>query len=317
MVTAGILLLIFVVLLNGLAYRHAYAMTHFLPNGNGPRKKLEQYTTSEKVWVLLNGLPVYRPQPTRTPEDLGLAFEVQTILGGLGNLEAWFVPHPRSRGVALMFHGYTNCKADLLDEAAVLHELGYACLLVDFPGSGGSEGDATTIGYREAEDVARCVEYARERWPGQPLILYGQSMGAAAILRALAIHGTKADAAVLECPFDRLLSTVEARFRAFGLPSFPAARLMVFWGGVQHGYNGFDHNPVEYAASVDCPVLLLHGRHDRRVTCEQVESIYQNLRGRKQLHIFEGLGHESYVVPRREEWKGCVERFLDRKEGGL
>jgi alpha-beta hydrolase superfamily lysophospholipase len=311
-----VVLLALLVLLNGLAYRHARSMTHFLPRGDGAYKKLEHYSAREKVWMLLHGLPVHRPHPDRTPADVELAYEVHAIPGGLGNLEAWYVPHPRARGLALMFHGYTNCKATLLDEAAVLHELGYACLLVDFPGSGGSEGDVTTIGYREAEDVVRCVEYARAHWPGRPLVLYGQSMGAAAILRALAMHGVRANAAVLECPFDRLLSTVKARFRAYGLPSFPAARLMVFWGGVLHGYNGFGHNPVQYAAAVDCPVLLLHGRDDRRVTYAQVESIYRQLRGRKHLHVFEGLGHESYVAPRRQEWKDSVGRFLDGGAGG-
>jgi alpha-beta hydrolase superfamily lysophospholipase len=313
--TACILVLVLLGLLNVLAYRHAYSMTHFLPAGDGPKKKLEDYSRLEKVRVLLTGLPVHRPQPDSSPANLGLSYEVLTIPGAIGNLEAWYVPHPQARGLVLMYHGYTNCKSSVLGEAGVFHELGYSCLLVDFPGSGGSEGNTTTIGYREAVDVARCVEYARARWPGQALVLYGQSMGASAILRALAFHGTTAEALVLECPFDRLLSTVKARFRAYGLPSFPAARLMVFWGGVQLGYNGFAHNPVEYAAAVDCPVLLLHGRNDIRVTCEQVEAIYQNLRGRKHLHTFEGLGHESYVAPRREEWKRCVERFLDGKDG--
>jgi alpha-beta hydrolase superfamily lysophospholipase len=289
-------------------------MTHFLPAGNGPKKKLEDYSRREKLWVLLTGLPVYRPQLDSSPANLGLSYEVLTIPGAIGNLEAWYVPHPQARGLVLMYHGYTNCKSSLLGEAGVFHELGYSCLLVDFPGSGGSEGDTTTIGYREAVDVIRCITYARTRWPGQALVLYGQSMGASAVLRALAVHGATADALILECPFDRLISTVKARFHAFGLPSFPAARLMVFWGGVQSGYNGFAHNPVDYAAVVDCPVLLLHGRDDRRVTCAQVAAIYQNLRGRKQMHVFEGVGHESYVVPRREEWKRCVERFLDGKD---
>jgi alpha-beta hydrolase superfamily lysophospholipase len=313
--TACLFVLVLLVLLNGLAYRHAYSMTHFLPAGNGPRKKLEDYTRREKLWVLLSGLPVYRPQPDSTPASLGLSYEILTIPGAIGSLEAWYIPHPQTRGLVLMYHGYTNCKSDLLGEAGALHELGYSCLLVDFPGSGGSEGDTTTIGYREAKDVACCIDFARARWPGATVILYGQSMGASAILRALAVHGARADALILECPFDRLLTTVKARFHAFGLPAFPAARLMVFWGGVQSGYNGFSHNPVEYASAVDCPVLLLHGREDRRVTCDQVEAIYRNLRGRKQMHIFDGLGHESYVVPRREEWKRCVARFLDGKDG--
>src|SRR5436305_1579766 len=83
-------------------------------------------------------------------------------------------------------------------------------------------------------------------------------------------------------PFDRLLSTVKARFAGLGVPSFPGAQLLVFWGGWQHGFNGFRHNPVDYARDVSCPVLLLHGRQDPRVSAEQVEEVHANLAGEKE-----------------------------------
>ena len=124
----------------------------------------------------------------------------------------------------------------------------------------------------------------------------------------------KADATVLECPFDTLLHTVEARFGAMGVPAFPGAELLVFWGGLQHGFNGFAHNPVDYARSATGPILMLHGAEDRRVTRAQAESIYANLPGEKELHVFDGLGHESYAAKRPEEWKEWVGRFLDKTE---
>ena len=111
-----------------------------------------------------------------------------------------------------LFHGYAACKAYLLKEAQALHRMGYAVLLVDFRGSGGSSGNVTTIGVDEADDVSRVWEYARLSWKDQPVIFYGQSMGSAAILRALALHEDIRPAAlVLECPFDKLRSTVANR----------------------------------------------------------------------------------------------------------
>jgi uncharacterized protein len=38
--------------------------------------------------------------------------------------------------------------------------------------------------------------------------------------------------------------------RALHIPPFPLAELIIFWGGVQHGFNAFAHNPVTYAAQV-------------------------------------------------------------------
>ena len=314
--TISLCLLAVLVVLNLLAYRHAWSMTHFVSANRRTRRtdNLREQTESlsfvERMQLAVKGVALERPSDEMRPDDLDLPYEVHTYTGGEGRLDAWYIPHEQSAGLVVLFHGYISCKAKLLPEARAFHDLGYRCFNVDFRACGGSTGDCTSIGYHEADDVARTVAYVREHWPNEPLILFGHSMGAAAILRALSRQTLAPDAVVLESPFDRLLSTVEARFATTGLPSFPAAQLMVFWGGVQHGYNGFDHNPVDYARRVLCPALLLHGDGDNRVSCQQIQSIYQNLGGEKQLHVFEGLGHESFAALRPEEWKECIARFL-------
>ena len=55
---------------------------------------------------------------------------------------------------------------------------------------------------------------------------------------------------------------------------------------------------------------MLHGAEDKRVTQGQLRSIYDNLPGKKELHFFAGLGHESDVARRPDEWKEWVRRFL-------
>ena len=316
-VRIALTLLALFTLLNVLAYRHAYSMTHFAraasPNAVGTPGP-EHLGLMQKAGVLLGGVTLYRTEDTTTPADIGLSYETHTLPGATGSLQGWYAPRADAHGLVVMFHGYGSCMTELLPELKGFHDLGYSCFLIDFPGSGGSDGDATTIGYREAGDVARTMEYVRAKWPGQRLILFGQSMGAAAVLRAMAVQGVKADAAVLECPFDTLLHTVEARFAAMGIPAFPGAELLVFWGGLQHGFNGFAHNPADYARCATGPILMLHGAEDQRVTRAQAESIYANLPCEKELHFFDGLGHESYAAKRPEEWKEWVGRFLHKTE---
>jgi alpha-beta hydrolase superfamily lysophospholipase len=308
--SALLFLLLLFVLLNVLAYVHARAMTHYAEAGDRTDRP-EGLSFLGKVRVLCTGVTVPRPSGKGTPADRGLAFEGRHLDVADGTrLEAWHVPHPRARGLVLLFHGYASCKADLLPEIAAFHELGYATLAVDFRGSGGSSGDVTTIGVREADDVAAACAHARDKGLGSPVILFGKSMGAAAVLRAVSVHGLRPDALVLECPFDRLLSTVEARFEAMGVPAFPAARLLVFWGGVQHGFDGFAHNPAEYARAVRCPALFLHGEGDPRVSVAQVESVAAAVQGPRQTVIFSGLGHECYVSARPRPWRDAVSGFL-------
>src|SRR5262249_31845807 len=86
------------------------------------------------------------------------------------------------------------------------------------------------------------VALARPLAGARPLILFGKSMGNAAILRAIAVRGVDIEGIIAECPVDRLLSTVENRFSAIGLPALPFPHLLVFCGGVRHHMNGFAHN---------------------------------------------------------------------------
>ncbi len=298
---------------NGMAWMQARAMTHFASGGERTRP-IEAMSLPEKAWTVLTGVHVPRPINTHTPLDVGLQYDVHTIsFQGGGALEAWHIPGDPSQGVVLMFPAYAESKESLLAEAAAFHEMGYSALMVDFRGVGGSSGDDTTLGIREAKDVARAVEYARQMWSNRPVILYGVSMGAAAILRAIAAEGIAPDAVILESPFNRLLDTVRNRFSAMGLPQFPGAELVVFWGGAQQGFDGFAHNPVEYARSVKRPTLLMHGERDPRVTVEQAKEIYEQLSGRKEFVSFPGAGHESLIANAPEMWKENVSRFLDKE----
>src|SRR5436190_1124861 len=85
---------------------------------------------------------------------------------------------------------------------------------------------------------------------------------AARVVRAVATEKLSPAGVVVECPYDRLLTTVKHRYGQMGLPAFPAAQALVFWGGVQHGFNAFRLNPVEYARQVRCPSLVIAGRSD-------------------------------------------------------
>ncbi len=223
------------------------------------------------------------------------------------------MPHSQPHGIVLMFPGYAESKESLLAPAAALYEMGYDTLLVDFRGAGGSSGQDTMLGVREGNDVALAVDYARHNWPGRPIVLYGVSMGAAAVLRAVASEDVQPAALILESPFDSLLDTVGNRFHSMGLPAFPAAELLIFWGGVQQGYNGFAHNPADYARSVKCPVLLMHGERDPRVTTEQARAIYDHLGGPKQFVSFPGAGHEALIAVAPGVWKESVDGFLQAK----
>lgn len=289
-----------IVILNAAAYYGAYLSTSYRLPGEF-------------------GLRTPKPVNSQTPGDLGLAYATHRIeLNRHEWLEAWSVPagsESESRGTVLLFHGKGGSKGgSLLSSARTFHELGYAALLVDFRGVGGSSGNEITIGVREAKDVARSLSFARQENFPRPFVLYGISMGTAAILRAIAYEEVAPDAIVLELPFARLLDATRRR-----LPPIPLlAGLMVFWGGAQHGFNGFAHNPVVYARKTTCPVLILHGVQDKWTNVDEVEAMLENLgSAAKQLVLFPDAGHQLLATVDRDLWQTSVEQFLAAHLGQL
>ncbi len=296
--------------LNLLACRHAYIMMHYTRGGQRTDKP-EKLSRMQRLGVLLWGVNIPRPRSHLTVEALGAGATARVIPGEGGiKLGAWYCSAGSNAPLVILFHGYTSEKSGTLPEAKAFLEMGCSVLLVDFRGSGDSSESYTTIGYDEGDDVAAAVRYARQNLPSAKIILYGQSMGGAAILRAVSDCGVKPDAIVIEAVFDTLLHTVRHRFEAMHTPSFPNAELLVFWGGAEMGFNGFKHNPVAYAAKVTCPALFFHGSADPRAHVEEARSVYEAVAGPKEFKAFANLGHASGVTRFPDEWKKTARDFL-------
>jgi len=298
------------VLANIIAYRQAYAMMHFKVKGELTEKP-EKLSFMAKTKILFTGISVPRPQCDRVPTDLAPDCREITIASSDDiKLSAWYCDRGHESPLAIIFHGYTSQKSDLLYETGKFLDMGTSVLLVDFRGSGGSSESYTTVGMREGDDVAAAVHYAEEHLQYSSMVVYGRSMGAAAILRAIHEESIAPDAVIIEAVFDTMLSTVCNRFDIFGIPSFPAAGMLVFWGGVQFGFNGFDNNPAEYAKALKCPALFMHGENDPRAKLSEGRRVYDAVPGNKKFVIFKGTGHQSYAKAYPEQWAKEISGFL-------
>lgn len=293
--------------LNTIAYNHAYQFTHFTPPAEGGKVNAYQLSASEKIKALFLGVANPRPENIKVPTQ---PFE-HIRLQGDKMLSCWLIRVPEPKGTVILFHGYGGEKSTMLDKATEFGQLGYNTFLVDFMGSGGSAGNQTTIGYQEAEQVKTCLAYIQERLGGK-VFLFGTSMGAVAILKALQDYPLQPTGVLLECPFGSLYETTCARFRLLNIPTFPFAGLLVFWGGIQNNFWGFSHNPVAYAKAATCPVLLLYGEQDPKVSRAEIDEIFANLRGPKQLRTYPKAGHESYLIAYKKEWVRDVADFLSQ-----
>jgi len=298
---AGLVLFSFVL------FNQAYRFTHFSeaaeagPAGRPSALLLAKYG--------LLGLP--NPRPADGPAPAVPYEEVQLAAADGTRLAAWYVPVAEPRGTVALFHGYHSQRAGLHTEAAIFRKLGFNTLQLDFRGSGASQGNYTSVGYDEAQDVKATYDYLRQQDRNRRLYLYGTSMGAVSVLRALRQYAdVQPEGLLLECPFGTLLNASEGRLRSLQLPEEPLSHLIVFSGSLINGFWGFSHDAVGYAKAVRVPTLLQWGEQDPRVSRRETEAIFAALRGPKQLVTYPGAGHESYARQDSVRWTQAVAAFL-------
>lgn len=299
-----IVLFLFIIM-NVIAFFHAYQFTHFKENKTEKTLSPEKLSYLEKVKTLFLGVNNPKPKSSKIPSQ-----KYQTLkLKSNKEIECWYIQNLNSKGTVILFHGYGAEKSSLIERSDEFQKLGFSTMLVDFMGSGNSEGNQTTIGFKEAEEVKTCFDYISSLGE-KNIYLFGSSMGAVSIMKSINDYQIKPKGIIIECPFGSMYETVCARFKKMNAPSFPMAGILVFWGGIQNGFWGFGHNPSEYAKSIDCPVLLLYGEKDKSVSRKEIDEIYTNLKGIKELKIYKNTGHENYLIKNKMEWTKDVSDFL-------
>jgi uncharacterized protein len=253
-----IISLVLFICLNTIAIFHAYHFTHFADANVIKTKSPEKINGIDKVKTLLFGVSNPRPNNIVLPQQ---AYET-LVLQSNKAIEIWEIKTDSAKGTVVLCHGFSGQKSSMLDKSDAFLKMGYNTILIDFMGSGGSEGNQTTIGFKEAEQVNTVCDYLQKQGE-KNIYLMGTSMGAVAIMKAIQDFKIRPKAIILECPFGTMYETVCARFKNMNAPTFPMAGLLVFWGGTINGFWAFGHNPTEYANSITCPTLLLYGAKDK------------------------------------------------------
>lgn len=291
--------------MNVFAVFHSYKFTHYTKSDNEKTKDPKNLTSAEKFKTLFFGISNPRPKNNIFPKR-----DYKTlILKSNKEIECWSIKRNNSKGTVILFHGYSGNKSSLLENSEVFLNIGYNTFLVDFMGSGGSEGNQTTIGYLEAEQVKTCFDYLTKNGE-QNIYIYGTSMGSVATMKAISDLNISPKGIIIECPFGSMYETVCARFKTMNAPIFPMAGLLVFWGGLQNNFWAFGHKPTEYAKKINCPTLLLYGANDDKVSRHEIDNIFKNLKGIKKLVIYPNAGHENYLIKYKDEWTKDIQDFL-------
>lgn len=261
------------------------------------------------AFVMTRGFPNPGGTPPRDYEELRLVSR-----DGL-KLRAWLARGSPDRSAAVVIHGLGDSLESYQEHARLLRSRGHTVLLVDLRAHGGSEGNLTTLGGLEQEDVRAGMRTLREhRLAGRGLLLLGHSIGAVAGLLAAAGE-PDLRAVVVEAPFDSYRATIAHHaWLLYKIPSWapiiPIAIAMAEWRA------GFDADAVDCVAAarrIRAPLLAIVDGIDPRMPEAVVRRIVDAHPGPKRLWVCPGADHVQAIF-HPDYWKH-VGGFLE--ENGL
>jgi uncharacterized protein len=244
-----------------------------------------------------------------SPSARGWAYRDVAFKDSAGlTLRGWWIPGINHRTI-VMVHGWTSSRAETMSKSAYLHEAGYNLLVFDLRGHGKSEGDYTTMGFREPDDVRAAVTFALSQDPG-PIALLGYSMGAAIAIEEAAAD-QRVSAVVEDSGFSSLVAVVGADFqRVTGLPASPFAQPLLAMGRLDLGFDPAAVQPVVAAARLGQPLLAIVGTADRTVPPAEGFALFGAAAGPKQILVVPGAGHTQAYFTAPQLYRQTVLGFL-------
>ncbi len=229
-------------------------------------------------------------------------------------LRGWWIPGTRHESI-VMIHGLSNSRQEPLDKAGYLHGAGYNLLVFDLRGHGQSDGEGTTMGFREPEDARAAVAEARALDPG-PIALFGYSLGASIAVEEAAVN-PDVSAVVEDSGFSSVGEVFMARFsEVTHLPNMPWAAPLLAFGQLDVGTSLWSVQPVAKAALLDKPLLAIIGGADTIVPPAEGMAIYHASAGPKQLLVVPDAGHVAAYYTANGVYERTVLDFLTRSLDG-
>lgn len=215
-----------------------------------------------------------------TPASLGLPYQaVHVSTENAKALFAWYVPTRRTGpapAVALL-HGWGGNAQYMLPFARLLHQAGFAVLLLDARNHGKSDADDFSSMVKFAEDLEHGLAWlkARPEIDAARLGVLGHSVGAAAALLA-ASRRPCLRAVVSVASFAHPAELMRQMMAAYRIPYWPVGWWVLRYIEKQINARYDRIAPVTTIRHIACPVLLIHGEQDRTVPVEDAWAIYRS-----------------------------------------
>ena len=207
---------------------------------------------------------------------------------------------------AVVVHGYTGHGMQMTEAAKQFYEMGYNVLLPDCRGHGKSEGDYIGMGWHDRMDIINWTQQIVEWDTNSRIVLYGLSMGAAAVMMASGetLPGN-IKCFIEDCGYTSVADEFSYHMKnSFKMPRFPIFYMVDWLCRIKAGFRFKEASALEQIKKCKLPILFIHGGKDYFVPTEMVYRLYDSAECEKELFIVPDAGHGvSYHVLRKPYWE--------------
>ena len=224
----------------------------------------------------------------------------------------------------IYLHSHSGTKAEALQVSQLCLDYFNICSF-DFSGYGDSQGEYSTLGLKEHEDLRCVIDFLRESLDIEDIYLWGRSMGAVTAIWYDALHkNQEVQGIVLDSPFTEaktmLCDLMTSRTK---IPRFLLQGALIPIGSTiksKTGYDVMENNPIDSAWRVTVPVYCFVGKDDVIARPERIRQMFVKLGSRiKHMEVVEGE-HNSYrddpIVLQALTWLvDIANRRKERKQG--
>lgn len=233
---------------------------------------------------------------------------------GLRISALFLTPENPNGHAVIVCHGLAHDKNSGIRFVQYLLNEGYSLLLIDFRNHGESEGNITTYGYFEKNDLLAAIRYLRDSLGSSVRIgILGASMGASIAVMAAA-ESSEIHAMILDSPFASLRQiTFEWAAQMTRLPKFLLllpVNLAYLWLLIFSRCSVPDVEPWQKAKQIRCPLLLIHGGADNIIPAHHSLRIFENAGGQKEIWIVDHAEHLGVYLMDTLEYQRRILQFF-------
>lgn len=197
------------------------------------------------------------------------------------------------QGTVVVFHGNAGAAYHRDFYAEALSRHGLRVILAEYPGYGGRSGRPSEEAL--VHDALETIGLVHRQF-GDPLYLWGESLGCGVVAGALKATDIPIPGVVLFTPWDSLPALAQRHY-----PILPARWL------IRDRYDNVG-NLRNYEGNV---AVVLAGR-DEVVPVEHGQRLYESIVTKKKLWLFEGASHNAMPVSPEQSWWSEVVAFVSR-----